>query len=111
MLRSRLRRNGGGSGTAPRWFQAIIALIGLGVIAVAVAGGVGYGVYESYASGLQPPDQVISEQPSGGAQIFDRNGEAGGRLAVDDRGNDLHRRRELLDQPGRQREGARASGA
>jgi membrane peptidoglycan carboxypeptidase len=74
MLRSRLRRNGGGSGTAPRWFQAIIALIGLGVIAVAVAGGVGYGVYESYASGLQPPDQVISEQPSGGAQIFDRNG-------------------------------------
>ncbi|TAK57673.1 MAG: glycosyl transferase, partial [Dehalococcoidia bacterium] len=74
MLRSRLRGNGGGAGTAPRWFQVIIAFTGLFVIGIAAAGGVGYGVYESYASGLKPPDEVISQQPSGGAQIFDRNG-------------------------------------
>ena len=74
LLRSRLRGNSGGGGTAPRWFQVIIALTGLGVIAIAAAGGISYGVYESYASGLKPPDEVISQQPSGGAQIFDRNG-------------------------------------
>jgi membrane peptidoglycan carboxypeptidase len=74
LLRSRLKRNGGGAGAAPRWFQVIIALTGLAVLGVAVAGGVGYGVYQAYASGLQPPDQVISSLPSGGAQIFDRNG-------------------------------------
>src|SRR5436305_9359456 len=78
MLRNRLRNgNGhakGNAGSAPRWLQALLAVAGLGVIAVAVAGGAGYGVYRSYANDLKPPDEVIAQQPSGGAQIFDRHG-------------------------------------
>jgi membrane peptidoglycan carboxypeptidase len=75
MLRDRMRATVPGNGNGmPRWLQALLALAGLGVIAVAAAGATGYGVYRSYASGLQPPDQVIANEPSGGAQIFDRNG-------------------------------------
>ena len=75
LIRTRMRgASGGGQRLAPRWLQVMIALGGLGVIAVAVAGATGYGIYRSYANGLKPPDQVISQQPSGGAQIFDRNG-------------------------------------
>ena len=76
MLRNRTRgntRNAGGSGGAPRWLQLIAALAGIGVIALAVAGATGYGVYRSYANGIKPPDEVIASQPSGGAQIFDRH--------------------------------------
>jgi membrane peptidoglycan carboxypeptidase len=69
---SRGRRGNGNSGA--RLLQVFLALAGLGVIAVAVAGGVGFGVYHSYASSLRPPDEVIAQEPSGGAQIFDRNG-------------------------------------
>ena len=46
----------------------------LGLIAVAAMGIAGFAVYRSYANGLQPPDQVIAQQPSGGAQIYDRHG-------------------------------------
>jgi membrane peptidoglycan carboxypeptidase len=77
LLRNRLRsngRSGGHADAAPRWLQVLLGLAGLGVIAIAIAGGVGYGVYRSYADGLQPPDEVIAQQPSGGAQIFDRKG-------------------------------------
>jgi membrane peptidoglycan carboxypeptidase len=76
MLRNRMRGNGGNghNGVAPRWLQLLAALAGIGVIMVAIAGGTGYGVYRSYANGLEPPDQVIAKQPSGGAQIFDRHG-------------------------------------
>jgi membrane peptidoglycan carboxypeptidase len=54
--------------------QFAIALAGLGVVMVAGAGITGFGVYRSYANDLRPPDEVIAEQPSGGAQIYDRNG-------------------------------------
>ncbi len=76
MLRNRLRNGNakGQGGSAPRWLQVLLGAVGLGVIALAVAGGAGYGVYRSYANSLQPPDQVIAQQPSGGAQIFDRHG-------------------------------------
>ncbi len=78
LIRSRLKSNGDGvnghAGRTPRWVQFIIALAGLGVVMVALAGATGYGVYRSYANDLQPPDEVIARQPSGGAQIFDRNG-------------------------------------
>ena len=77
LIRDRLRNNtrrSRGNGGPPRLLQVFIALVGLGVIAVAVAGGVGFGVYRSYANGLESPDELIARQPSGGAQIFDRNG-------------------------------------
>ncbi len=72
-LRSHKRGNGNGSST-PRWAQIMLGLAGIGIIGLAIAGATGYGVYRSYASGLEPPDRVISQQPSGGAQIFDRKG-------------------------------------
>lgn len=77
MLRNRLRGGSArsrGRNVAPRWLQALIALAGLFIIGLAVAGGAGYGVYRSYASGIESPDVMIAKQPSGGAQIFDRNG-------------------------------------
>ncbi len=78
LIRSRLKSNGnaanGNARTAPRWVQFLVAFAGLGVVMFALAGATGYGVYRSYANDLQPPDEVIARQPSGGAQIFDRNG-------------------------------------
>jgi membrane peptidoglycan carboxypeptidase len=75
LIRSRMRGAGSGvRGGASRWLQVFIAIGALGLIATAAAGATGYGVYRSYADGLKPPDEVISQQPSGGAQIFDRNG-------------------------------------
>ncbi|MDP9238238.1 MAG: penicillin-binding protein [Chloroflexota bacterium] len=76
MLRDRVRGSGGnGAGaSAPRWLQVLIGLVGLGVIGLAAAGATGYGVYRSYANGLESPDIAIAKQPSGGAEIYDRNG-------------------------------------
>ncbi|MEK7693436.1 MAG: transglycosylase domain-containing protein [Chloroflexota bacterium] len=77
LMRNRLRsavRGGGRPGKAPRWLQVILGLAGLGVIALAIAGGTGFGVYRSYADELKSPGEVISQQPSGGAQIVDRHG-------------------------------------
>jgi membrane peptidoglycan carboxypeptidase len=76
MLRSRLRASGHGGGRtgAPRWLQLLAALFGLFVVAIAGAGIAGYGVYRSYAADLKSPEEVIAENPSGGAQILDRNG-------------------------------------
>jgi membrane peptidoglycan carboxypeptidase len=75
IIRNRLRANGNGHGGAPRWVQALVALFGLAIVAVAGAGIAAFGVYRTYANDLLPPDEVIARQPSGGAQIFDRNGE------------------------------------
>ena len=76
LLRNRLRNgNGNGKGVAFPWYlQAIIGLVGLGIVALSVGAGTTYGVYRYYANGLLPPDEVIASQPSGGAQIFDRDG-------------------------------------
>ncbi len=75
LIRSRLRASHGSGGPgATRWLQVFILLAGIGIIGVAVAGATGYGVYRSYASDLESPDAVIAKQPSGGAQILDRNG-------------------------------------
>ncbi len=54
--------------------QLLVALLGVGVVTMAIGGASGYGVYRSYANDLVPPDEMISRQPSGGAQIYDRNG-------------------------------------
>jgi len=77
VLRERLRNNSGrhsGKGHASRWVQFVFAVAGLGIVAVALAGATGYGVYRSYANDMLPPDEAIAQQPSGGAQIYDRNG-------------------------------------
>ncbi|HET6614513.1 MAG TPA: transglycosylase domain-containing protein, partial [Dehalococcoidia bacterium] len=77
LLRSRLRGQDKSSNTkhsAPRWAQLLIAAAGLAVVMFAIAGATGYGIYRSYANDLQPPDEVIASQPSGGAKIYDRNG-------------------------------------
>lgn len=77
VLRNRLRtadaRRNGGRGSR-RVAQLFLALVGLGIVVFAMAGATGYGVYRSYANDMLPPDRAIAQQPSGGAQIFDRNG-------------------------------------
>ena len=68
----RRKRNGNGKGM-PRWLMALMVLGALMVIAVATLAGVGFGIYQSYASDLKPPDEAIAELP-GGARIYDKNG-------------------------------------
>lgn len=76
MARNRLRNgsNGHGRGSAPRWLQLLLALVGVGVLALSITGIAGYGVYRSYASGVKPPEEVIASMPAGGARIYDRHG-------------------------------------
>ncbi|HZP57122.1 MAG TPA: transglycosylase domain-containing protein [Dehalococcoidia bacterium] len=76
VIRERLHlgRGGNGGGRAPRWVQVFGLLAGLGVVGMAIMGIAGFGVYRAYANDIKPPDEVIAQQPSGGAQIFDRHG-------------------------------------
>jgi membrane peptidoglycan carboxypeptidase len=67
----RRRRNGHGM---PRLLMAFITLAGLAVVAAGVVAGISYGVYQSYADDLIPPDEAIAKLPNGGARILDRNG-------------------------------------
>jgi membrane peptidoglycan carboxypeptidase len=70
---ARKRRNGRNGGL-PRWVLLLLvltALVVFGASATAVAGLV---MYQSYADELVPPEEAISQLPSGGAKIFDRNG-------------------------------------
>lgn len=71
LLYRRRRRNGHGT---PRWLIAAGLLSALFVIMGGVVAGVGYGVYQSYADDLIPPDQAIAQLPRGGARIYDRDG-------------------------------------
>jgi len=73
-MRERLRNGNNGHGGMPRWLQLCLALMGIGIVLVAGAGIAGLGVYQSYAQDCRDVDEVIAEQPSGGAQIYDRNG-------------------------------------
>jgi len=72
-LRSRGTANGNGRGRS-RAGQILLALAGAMFVLFAITGATGYGVYRSYANDLLPPDEMIARQPSGGAQIYDRNG-------------------------------------
>ena len=76
VIRERLKlgRSARAGGNSTRWLQLFGVLVGAGFIAMAAMGIAGFAVYHSYASGLQPPDQVIAQQPSGGARIYDRHG-------------------------------------
>lgn len=69
----RRRRNRNGKGI-PRWLMALVALGGLLAIGLGVVAGVGYGLYQSYADDLIPPDEAIAQLPRGGARILDRDG-------------------------------------
>ena len=61
MLRGRLKHNKrNGHSSLPWWFQVGIALVGLGIVAMATAGGTAYGVYRWYARDLVPPDEMIA---------------------------------------------------
>ncbi len=68
----RRRRNGKGT---PRWLMALGMLGGLMAIGAGILAGVAYGVYQSYANDLIPPDEAIAKLPRGGARIYDRNGQ------------------------------------
>ena len=70
----RRRHNGNGKGMPP-WTQALVGLGALFVVAAAVLAGVGYGIYQSYADDLIPPDEAIAKLPRSGARILDRDGE------------------------------------
>jgi len=68
------RRRNGRNGGLPRWLlvlAVLTALVMFGVGATAVAGLV---IYQRYADELVPPEEAISQLPSGGAKIFDRSG-------------------------------------
>ncbi len=69
----RRRRRHNGNGT-PRWVLALVLLGGVFGIVLAILAGVAYGVYQSYANDLVPPDEAIAKLPRGGARILDRNG-------------------------------------
>ena len=58
----------------PRWVIAFAALVGLGIIGMGVGAGVVFGVYQTYATDLVPPDEYIAQLPRGGARIHDRDG-------------------------------------
>ncbi len=74
-IRSRMRLRGpNGVRVPPRLAQVLGVLAGGFFVFIAIMGGASYCVYRSYADDLKPPDEVIAQQPSGGAQIFDRNG-------------------------------------
>jgi len=66
------RRNG--HHKKPALLMALLILGGLFVAGAitAVVGGVA--VYQIYSRDLLPPDQVLAQQSSGGAKIYDRNG-------------------------------------
>lgn len=68
----RRRRNGKGM---PRWLMAFVLLGGLLAVGAGVLAGISYGVYQSYADDLVPPDEAIAKLPRGGARILDRDGE------------------------------------
>lgn len=71
--RRRLRRRNGNNGV-PRWLLLLIGLGGLLVAGAAAAVVAGFVVYQSYTDDLLPPDEVLAQQPSGGAKIYDREG-------------------------------------
>jgi membrane peptidoglycan carboxypeptidase len=69
----RRKRNGNGHGV-PKWAIALGLLGAVVAVLVGVVAGVGYGIYESYADDLIPPDEAIAKLPRGGARVLDRNG-------------------------------------
>jgi membrane peptidoglycan carboxypeptidase len=58
----------------PRWMMALLVLSGLAVFAVGAMVAIGFGMYQSYADDLVPPDEKIAQLPRGGALVLDRNG-------------------------------------
>ncbi len=113
-----------GHGAAPRWLQVIVALAGLGVIAVAdrrrhrlrrlplvrqrprAARRGDRAAAVGRRADLRPQRQAalrVRRRPLRPALA----GEARRHLAVDDRRDDLDRGRQLLEQPGRQHHGTR----
>jgi membrane peptidoglycan carboxypeptidase len=77
--RRRLNRHNGGNGNGngggmPRLVLVLLFLVGLGIVSLIVAAGAGFAFYQYYADDLVPPEQVIAQQPSSGAKIYDRNG-------------------------------------
>ncbi len=68
------RRRNGGNGGLPRWLLVALALFAVAVFAVGGTAVAGIVIYQGYADELVPPEEAISQLPSGGAKIFDRNG-------------------------------------
>jgi membrane peptidoglycan carboxypeptidase len=54
------------------WLAAAVLLLGL--VILAVGGGISFAVYYHYAEGLERPDIALARTGSAGTRIFDRNG-------------------------------------
>jgi membrane peptidoglycan carboxypeptidase len=73
--RRRLRRLNGArqrSGRPLLWLLA--AVVSLGIVLLAVGGGISFAVYYHYAEDLERPDVALARTGSAGTRIFDRNG-------------------------------------
>ena len=58
----------------PGWLAALLALGAISFVALIALAVVGIFVYRSYADDLVAPDELLINQPSFGAEIYDRNG-------------------------------------
>ena len=77
----RRRRNssrGGSARRAGRWGAILVGLLGLLVVAgaVAVGGSALYGKqkYDEFVAGVVPPEELLATLSRGGARVYDRNG-------------------------------------
>ncbi len=71
----RLRTVGGGGRRIRGWMLVPVVLFGVMVVGTMVMAVAGFVVYRVYANDMPPVEQLLS-QNAGGAQIFDRNGNA-----------------------------------
>ncbi|MBE3112265.1 MAG: hypothetical protein IMZ46_17455, partial [Acidobacteria bacterium] len=71
--RRRVYLHGGSKTRMRRWMLVPILLLGIFAAGSAAAAVTGFIVYRVYASGMQPIEEVLS-QNAGGAKIYDKNG-------------------------------------
>jgi membrane peptidoglycan carboxypeptidase len=73
--RRRLRRiNGARMRPGRPLLWLLLAVLSLGIVLLAVGGGISFAVYYHYAEDLERPDVALARTGSAGTRIFDRNG-------------------------------------
>jgi len=70
--RRRLRRHNNNHKRG--WLVLLLGLGGLMVVGAVAAVVAGFVIYNVYSNDLLPPDEVLAQQSSGGAKIYDRDG-------------------------------------